>query len=197
MVLTPMARNAPVHRRSGVDSIPRLQGRIVDPTMTFRREDLYSSEVGKSFLHGCQYLGLRDVPGLSSIRRDAIKPGFLFWISRQPLREFIAAASELRVQARKSSRHLLPLATRPVLLTKEVRDPHEPRPVNRFLRRFGSEELIRIQQMRCRQVQRVHRPDARLRSLFFAKIEDCRQIRFKLGALEELFVKSASRSPAD
>jgi hypothetical protein len=44
VVLKPVAVRATGNGRCVVDSLPILEGRLADPEMTFRREDIYGSD---------------------------------------------------------------------------------------------------------------------------------------------------------
>jgi hypothetical protein len=44
VVLKPLAEKPQETNRSVVDSLPSLEGRLSDPAMTFRREDIYGPD---------------------------------------------------------------------------------------------------------------------------------------------------------
>ncbi len=44
VVLKPLARKTAERSRRLVDSLPVLEGRLADPAMTFRREDIYGPD---------------------------------------------------------------------------------------------------------------------------------------------------------
>jgi hypothetical protein len=44
VILKPLAENVAGRDRRLVEKLPILEGRLTDPTMTFRREDLYGSD---------------------------------------------------------------------------------------------------------------------------------------------------------
>ena len=44
VVLKPLTEKPARNRRSVVDSLPSLEGRLAEPAMTFRREDLYGPD---------------------------------------------------------------------------------------------------------------------------------------------------------
>jgi len=44
VVLKPLAQKPPAGNRRLVDSLPILEGRLSDPAMTFRREDIYGPD---------------------------------------------------------------------------------------------------------------------------------------------------------
>jgi hypothetical protein len=44
LVLKPLAEKPAGNGHSVVDSLPNLEGRLADPAMTFRREDLYGPD---------------------------------------------------------------------------------------------------------------------------------------------------------
>ena len=44
VVLKPLAERQAGRRRRLVDSLPVLEGRLADPTMTFRREEIYGPD---------------------------------------------------------------------------------------------------------------------------------------------------------
>jgi bifunctional DNA-binding transcriptional regulator/antitoxin component of YhaV-PrlF toxin-antitoxin module len=46
VVLKPLAEKPAGRRRRLIDSLPILEGRLADPAMTFRREDIYGPDAG-------------------------------------------------------------------------------------------------------------------------------------------------------